>query len=57
MQIEVQVGMGSAHFVRDNRVLGGKAEDSEGERVCLPQGQWVTSEGDLGHCGGVRDGG
>jgi len=55
--VEVHVGIGSEHFLRDNLVLGGKKEICEEESSCLPQGQWVTREGERGHGEGVGEGG
>lgn len=57
MQIDLQVGMGSEHDVRETVALGGNADADAGSKACLPQGQWVTREGERGHGGGVDDGG
>jgi hypothetical protein len=56
MHVEVHVGTGSVHFVRERRAFGGKKSAVEGEMVCLPHGQWVRIVGDLGHASGTGDG-
>lgn len=57
MHIELQVGMGSEHNVREIVAFGGNADADEGSRTCFPQGQWVTREGERGQGGGIEDGG
>jgi hypothetical protein len=58
MQSEAQVGIGSVHAVRRCLVFDGKKEAEAGsERARLPQGQWVTRDGERGQGGGVLDGG
>ena len=57
MHIELQVGMGSEHNVREIVAFGGNSDADEGSRTCFPQGQWVTREGERGQGEGIEDGG
>ena len=49
--------MGSEHDFREMATFGGNADADEGSKAHLPQGQWVTREGERGHGGGIEDGG
>ena len=57
MQIELHVGIGSEHEVRERFTLGGKDAVNRGSRACLPQGQWVIREGERGQESGFEEGG
>ena len=57
MQVDSHVGTGSVHAERTRTVLGGKNGAEVGVRACLPQGQWVTTDGDRGQVTGVGEGG
>ena len=57
MQVDWQVGIGSVQEIRVKTVPGGKKGAESGVRACLPHGQCVTSDGELGQGGGVTEGG
>ena len=57
MQMDLHVGIGSAQDVRVRTERGWKYGAEEALSACLPQGQWVTREGERGQTTGVEDGG